>query len=826
MLPAPVAPGPPPAAREPSHLGVASARLRRTSAKSAGGLPQSTDAVEGEVSLVAQQPLHLASNQEPGNGGARGTRGSRLGSHREERFSFQRPRREQTEAVTTIAALQENVAALTAFNQREKALSASLQAEVAQLTKALKELNGRNREIDRRESWRTGSSLNIARPAHSDDVGLLPDINKTVTLEASTAALQQHTQMEVSYQRKVLSLENRCTHLMENNKKLLTKIQQLEKNQTEADVQARTLRQDSSRLATEVETLNSTITSQSALVIGLRTTVHKLSVRQVKLALSLHEQALTDLKRSLERCQSELGTVKQREKLLREEHDKLKTAASHEKEAMMSKILGFQQRLQQSDVAGGDVETLDLLTKKLQKENAALLVDLETSQSHRSQLETRVRQLDQLSEEFLQVKRVMETEENELQAELTAKQQALDTSLQHQKDTELRAQQAEEQRGSATANEEELRRLLETREGEIETLMQKLVQLEGELEQQTQRNTGLLDELHQVKGELQGMKLLSQDETVQALQKARQKAATHEALTLLNEEKSALEDQLRIVQERLDAGQEALLDEKEAKKQLTAALEANALTVEQLRKENSELRARAAQRELEGEQADTVRGLESLRSEHRELRQSHDTINTVYKALVSREKYKTEAFQNQVRLLQNENGELSAKLEGFCKDLVKERQVVDAQTLEMAELNSRVLSPDVIRLLRKTQESLEQTMTALMEAEHASESSFTCLQCVQLFVDPMTLAPCGHTYCAACLAKCGAVDVPHTISCKMCEAENVRETECVFPNHALADLTARFVFRQQSLASLTSMCLSLRNGFANRTSTPQLRPTQ
>ncbi|RLN49412.1 hypothetical protein BBJ28_00016294 [Nothophytophthora sp. Chile5] len=781
MLPAPAAPGPPPAAREPGHLGVASARLRRTSAKSAGGSPQSTDTAEGEASLAVQQPLRLASNQESGNGGARGTRGSRLGSpHREERFSFQRPRREQTEAATTIAALQENVAALTAFGQREKELSASLRAEVARLTKALEELNGRNREVNRHAKQEKSDMSRKQRPAHSDDAGLLPGINRTATLVASTAALQQHTQMEVSYQRK-------------NNKKLLAKIQQLENNQTEADAQARMLRQDNSRLVTEAETLSSTITSQSALVIGLRTTVHKLSVRQ---------------------------------KLLREEHDKLKTAASHEKEAMMSKILEFQQRLQQSDVAGGDVEALDLLAKKLQKENAALMVDLETSQSHCSQLETRVMQLDRLSEEFIQVKREMEMEKSELQAELNAKQQALDTSLQRQKDAELRAQQAEEQRGAVTANEEELGLVLGTREGEIETLMRKLVQLEDELEHQTQRSTGLLDELHQVKCELQGMKLLSQDETVQALQKARQKAATHEALTLLNEEKSALEGQLRLVQERLEAGQVALLDEKEAKKQLLAALEGNVLTVEQLRKENSEFRVRAAQRELEEEQAETVKGLETLRSEHHKLRQSHEAINTVYKALVSREKYKTEAFQNQVRLLQNENGELSAKLEGFWKDLVKERQVVDAQTLEMAELNSRVLSPDAIRLLRKTQESLDQTVTALMEAEHASESSFTCLQCVQLFVDPVTLAPCGHTYCAACLAKCGDVDVPSTISCQMCEAENVRETECVFPNHALADLTARFVFRQQSLASLTSMCLSLRNGFANRTSTSQLRPPQ
>jgi DNA repair exonuclease SbcCD ATPase subunit len=95
--------------------------------------------------------------------------------------------------------------------------------------------------------------------------------------------------------------------------------------------------------------------------------------------------------------------VKKREKFLQEELAKLKAASSQEKEAMMSKILGFQQHLQRSDTAGGNVEALEMKVKRLLKEKTALEVDLEASNSRCGDLQTRVTQLDTLSEEFIQV---------------------------------------------------------------------------------------------------------------------------------------------------------------------------------------------------------------------------------------------------------------------------------------------------------------------------------------------------------------------------------------------------------------------------------------
>lgn len=76
----------------------------------------------------------------------------------------------------------------------------------------------------------------------------------------------------------ILTLENRSKDLVENNKKLLGKIQQLEKTEADAGAEIDSLRQENSRLATQVDSLSSTVASQSSLIIGLRMTVQRLTV--------------------------------------------------------------------------------------------------------------------------------------------------------------------------------------------------------------------------------------------------------------------------------------------------------------------------------------------------------------------------------------------------------------------------------------------------------------------------------------------------------------------------------------------------------------------
>lgn len=78
--------------------------------------------------------------------------------------------------------------------------------------------------------------------------------------------------------RQILSLENRSEDLIENNKKLLNKIYQLEKTEADAGAEIDALRHENARLATQADTFGSTVASQSSLIIGLRTTVQRLTV--------------------------------------------------------------------------------------------------------------------------------------------------------------------------------------------------------------------------------------------------------------------------------------------------------------------------------------------------------------------------------------------------------------------------------------------------------------------------------------------------------------------------------------------------------------------
>ncbi|KAF4317546.1 hypothetical protein BBO99_00007703 [Phytophthora kernoviae] len=613
------------------------------------------------------------------------------------------PRREQIESSVTIATLQENLTAITAFNQREKAFSSSLKNEVARLTKELAKLNEEH-EAEKQNHDKI-TLIQKEKPASGPKERFLPDINGAATLTATTVALQQHTQMEVSYQRK----------------------------------------QD--------------------------------------------EQLVDNLRKSLERCQRDLDDMKKRDKLLQEEHAKFKTSTAQEKETMMGKILGLQQHLQQSDTAEGITNALEIQVKRLQKEKAAVSVELEASSYRCNDLLARVTLMDKLSTELAQVKLTMEKERENAEAELRTKNQELKFYVHQLKDADARIQEGNTrilEAEARNASVQDLTALIKTRDEELATLMQKFVQLEGDLKDQEQRNSGLQDEANRLNNELQNLKQLSQDETVQALQMARQKAANYEALTLLNEEKCSLEEQLRQVQERLEYERVALQEEKDAKEKLLASLGSNDLTVDELREEKNALLEQiqqirdskktvaeaAVQTTMEeninaGDLAQSDGRLEALQGQFDEFRRTHDEMELGYKKLISREKYKAESFQNQLRLLQSESTELTEKVEELCSKLEKEQQLTSTQNLKMADLKSRVLSRESIDLLRKTQDSLEQTVTSLMEAEHASESTFTCLQCIQLFTSPMTLAPCGHTYCAACLAKYGSVDVPSAISCKI-----------------------------------------------------------
>ncbi|EQC31708.1 hypothetical protein SDRG_10501 [Saprolegnia diclina VS20] len=159
-------------------------------------------------------------------------------------------------------------------------------------------------------------------------------------------------------------------------------------------------------------------------------------------------------------------------------------------------------------------------------------------------------------------------------------------------------------------------------------------------------------------------------------------------------------------------------------------------------------------------------------------------------------------------LLTKQTDSLRAK-DAAVADLAKARADYTALRVAFDDLQARTTDPAAATLLRRAHDELRATVQKIVEAEASSESTFTCLLCMQVLEQPMTLVGCGHTFCRRCVVRGNRES---KIVCKECHYECMEKS--LFENQALADLAARFVFRQQALASLTATCRDLGAAFA------------
>ncbi|ETV95628.1 hypothetical protein, variant [Aphanomyces invadans] len=175
------------------------------------------------------------------------------------------------------------------------------------------------------------------------------------------------------------------------------------------------------------------------------------------------------------------------------------------------------------------------------------------------------------------------------------------------------------------------------------------------------------------------------------------------------------------------------------------------------------------------------------------------------------------ALQTQLASMLNKKNELllmmdqmKAELTTLTTSHTTLRIAHDTLLQRCAALEEVAMDPSVIIMLKQAQLDLTDTVNKLVEAETSSETAFTCLKCMSIFVRPVTLTGCGHTYCESCLYSTRGSGVGH--ACKECGAWS--SSDGLFHNNALADLASRFVYRQQTLSSLTGVCQSLEDAFA------------
>ena len=124
-------------------------------------------------------------------------------------------------------------------------------------------------------------------------------------------------------------------------------------------------------------------------------------------------------------------------------------------------------------------------------------------------------------------------------------------------------------------------------------------------------------------------------------------------------------------------------------------------------------------------------------------------------------------------------------------ELVRERKALEEKVIDIKNenvilRNKPTLSISEYTMLCQKEDELLEIANKMLMAEQSSEPSFKCTICSNLFVDPITCQPCGHSFCSKCIKKRKSV-------CKECKI-NVK----YFSNEILENLTNKFKMRYQT----------------------------
>merc|ERR1711865_909866 len=213
-------------------------------------------------------------------------------------------------------------------------------------------------------------------------------------------------------------------------------------------------------------------------------------------------------------------------------------------------------------------------------------------------------------------------------------------------------------------------------------------------------------------------------------------------------------------------------------KQQANTAEGDALEAEERATELEE-QLEAAQAELKRVKAESLTQGDGIGHAEREL------------AMVKAEQLSSKMAAQAQNKLQTETQ--AALDEMSDKFKLTEAALQDARAqLEKAEAALEKAKPsDELKAARK---KFNDALAKLQGAQEATEGVLTCMGCMEIFKEPMTCQPCGHTFCKSC---CDA----NPGKCEECGDD--APVESLSMNCLLDELCGKFTYQKQVLESLS-----------------------
>ncbi|KAH7816752.1 uncharacterized protein MONOS_8939 [Monocercomonoides exilis] len=554
------------------------------------------------------------------------------------------------------------------------------------------------------------------------------------------------------------------------------------------------------------------------------------------------QQIIASLQDKLAEQQADIQSRSSSIQDLRKNMELLSSKFRGEKDQMKD----LQQRL---DEAKRRIEYLENQLYAAQQDaslSVSLKEKLEGKEVELQQLSEKIQYLTQaISEKNMEIKRLTTREEDQTQ-EIRMLKSMIDKMEKEKKEDKLEFEQSINKLQLAmaqlTSTQKRLQSDLETSdqmknefEAKWKCELEKVSRLEGILrEKEREWNEKLLIEKERREKELEMSAKEKEDEMRRlnsVIEKERLEKERMKVLGLEKEEEKQRETgevvaKMKEWKKKMDAMEQKL---KDMEKKLMDEQATSKLLTQQIAEERDESSKRI--HELE----DVINSLrKSQMAQFEKQKEALEAEKKAYEEEIRQkqreEREKERAFKERENKLKEEVSRMEALIMPLKQRLSSSSVIAEQQQKTIQELREEIArlkakEPDAdekMKRVRECERQMKMAVEKIGKAVVAVESDLTCLCCMNVFDNPMTLIPCGHVMCEKCCKK--SRNEKGEIICIECQSSQPLQTDrsspsssstssiiatAIIPNKLLDNTIGKVTFQKQALTDLRHVVSTL-----------------